>query len=205
MIGIVLAGGRATRMGGGDKGERPIGGAPVLERVVATLRAQCDHVVINANGDPARFARLGCVVVPDAIGGQPGPLAGVLAGLDHAAETHPEQPFVLTVPTDTPFLPHDLVARLQDKRVADRAEIVCAASGGGAHADVHPVIALWSVALRDAIRRAVVDDGVRRVRDLLARHAVATVAWPVLPLDPFFNINSPDDLAAAERLAAGRG
>ena len=201
MIGIVLAGGRATRMGGGDKGSRAVAGRPVIDRGVATLREQCDQVVINANGDPQRFARFGHPVIADDAAGQPGPLAGILAGLDHAAAVHPGSPFVVTVPTDTPFLPVDLVARLQDARIADRADIVCARSAGSAH----PVVALWSVAVRADLRHALVELGIRRVRDVIERHAVAYVTWPVDPIDPFFNINTPEDLATAERIAASAG
>ena len=198
MIGIVLAGGRATRMGGSDKGDLGVAGIPVLDRIVACLRDQCDHLVINANGDPKRFARFGHPVVPDAVAGQPGPLAGILAGLDYAAHHHPEASYAVTVPTDTPFLPSDLVARLQDSRVDDRADIVCARSGDA----THPVVALWSVALREDLRHVLVEGGMRRVRDFIGRHAVAYVTWPVDPLDPFFNVNTPDDLEAAGRLAA---
>ena len=198
MIGIVLAGGRAARMGGGDKGALLVGGLPIIERVIARLRVQCDHVVINANGEPDRFASFGLPVFGDSLAGQPGPLAGVLAALDHVASHDPDAPFAVTVPADTPFLPLDLVARLQDQRVADRAEIVCARSGDA----THHVVALWSVALRDDLRAALIDEDVRRVRSFLDRHAVAFVTWPTAPCDPFFNVNTPADLVEAERIAA---
>ncbi len=200
MIGIILAGGRATRMGGGDKGLKSVGGLPMLEAVIATLRRQCDHLALNANGDPARFAPYGLPVLPDDLPDHPGPLAGVLAGLDWAARHHPDQPFVVTAPTDTPFLPDDFVARLQDVRVDDRAEIVCARSGG----DTHPVAALWSVALRHDLRRALSVENVRKVGAFLARHPVAYADWPVHPHDPFFNANAPEDIATAETMAARR-
>ncbi len=195
MIGIILAGGRATRLGGGDKGLRLVGGSPILDRVLATIRPQCEQVVVNAPGDS--FARFGLPLVDDDLPGNLGPLAGVLAGLDHVARAYPDAPFAVTVPTDTPFLPRDLVARLQDKRVADRAEIVCACSNGS----THPTVALWSVALRHELRRILVVEGVRRIHDVLVRHAVAYVTWPHEPVDPFFNVNTPEDLATAERLA----
>lgn len=197
MIGIVLAGGRASRMGGGEKGRLRVGGISILGRVIATMRSQCDLVLLNA-ADPSLAAEHGCSLVPDDVADRPGPLAGVLAGLDHAALHHPDQPFVVTVPTDTPFLPGDLVARLQDARVADRAQTVCARSGGSAH----PVVALWSVALRNDLRRALVVNGTRRMRDVLDHHAVAYVDWPSAPVDPFFNVNTPADLAQAEVSAA---
>ena len=195
MIGGILAGGRASRMGGGDKGQRHVGGVSILERVIAAMQVQCDHLVAGVGEGPARP---GLPTASDSVGGGLGPVAGVLAILDWAAEHHPEAPFVVTVPTDAPFLPHDLVARLQDQRVADRADIVCARSGER----LHPTVALWSVALRSDIRHALVADGVRRLRDLLERHPFATVTWPCTPIDPFFNVNTPDDLATAERLVA---
>ena len=198
MIAIVLAGGRASRLGGGDKGFLPVGGLSILERVLEALRLQCERILINANGDPARLAHLGCEVVPDSLPDQPGPLAGILAGLDHVAKHHPEQDFVLTAPGDAPFLPHDLVARLEDGRMADRAAIVRARSGDHDHG----VVALWSVALRADLRRALVEEDLRRVGAFARRHALATVTWPVQPVDPFLNVNTPEDLASAERLAA---
>ena len=198
MIGIVLAGGRATRLGGGDKGLRTVGGRPILQRVVSALQVQCDSLIINAAVEDAVGLGGYGILVPDAVVGQPGPLAGVLAGLDHIAVHHPHAAFAVSVPNDTPFLPRDLVARLQDKRVADRASIVCARSDD----TTHNVVALWSVSLREDLRRALVVDGVRKVRDYLARHAVAYVTWPTKPFDPFFNVNTPEDLAAAERIAA---
>ena len=198
MIGIVLAGGQATRIGGGDKGALLVGGTTILERVVTRLRAQCDHVIINANGDSQRFAALQLPVVADTVVGQPGPLAGVLAALDHVASHHPDAPFAVTVPADTPFLPVDLVARLQDQRVADRAEIVCARSGDA----THHVVALWSVTLRSNLRAALVDEDMRKVRSFMDRHAAAFVTWPTDPCDPFFNVNTRADLDQAERIAA---
>ena len=199
MIGIVLAGGRASRMGGEEKGFLPVAGHSILERVLDALREQCDSIVINANGDPARFASFGHPVVPDGRPDRPGPLAGLLAGLDHVATHRPEAGFVLTVPGDAPFLPPDLVARLEDRRVADRASIVRARSGDNDHG----VVALWSVGLREDLRHALVEEGVRKVGAFAARHPLATVTWPIHPVDPFLNVNTPDDLAAAERAAAG--
>ncbi len=199
VIGIILAGGRASRMGGAEKGFLEIGGVPIVERVIAALRGQCETIVINANDDPARFAALGCQVLPDTLPDRPGPLAGLLAGLDHVADHRPEAGFVLTVPADAPFLPRDLVARLEDRRVADGAAIVRARSGDNDHG----VVALWSVALREDLRRALVVEGLRKVGAFAARHPLATVTWPSHPFDPFLNVNTPDDLATAERVVAG--
>lgn len=201
MIGIILAGGLASRMGGGDKGLRAVGGVPILDRVVATMRAQCDHLIINANGAADRLGAYGLPIVSDDLADHPGPLAGVLAGLDWVAVHHPGVSFAVTAPTDTPFLPHDLVSRLQDKRVEDRAAIVCARSGGS----THPVAALWSVDLRHDLRRALTDEGLRKVGHFLERHPLGYVDWPVEPYDPFFNANVPDDLAEAEMIVARYG
>lgn len=204
MIAIVLAGGLASRMGGEEKGFLRVGGIPIIERVLAALAGQCGTVIINANGDPARFAAFGCEVVPDGLPDRPGPLAGLLAGLDHVATHRPGDGFVLTVPADAPFLPDDLVARLEDRRVADGAAIVRARSGDNDHG----VVALWSVSLREDLRRALVGEGLRRVGAFATRHPLATVSWPSHPFDPFLNVNTPEDLIVAEgalaALVAGR-
>ena len=198
MISIILAGGAASRLGGGDKGLRCVGGVPIVARVAAALRGQCRHIVVNANGDAARLAFLGLPIIGDDLPDRPGPLAGILAGLDWAAVHHPEAPAALTVPTDAPFLPDDLVARLVAARV--EGSIACATSGGR----VHFTTALWPVALRHDLRTALVEDGVRKVGLFMARHQVVTVEWPLEPFDPFFNANTPADLAEAERLAQAR-
>ena len=196
MIGILLAGGQARRLGGGDKGLHVVGGRRILDRVVAALRIQCDTLVLNSNGDPARFAARDLPVVADASPDQLGPLAGVLAGLDYVAAHHPGVGFAVTVPTDTPFLPIDLVARLQDARVTDGAMIVCARSGGRSHY----LTALWAVDLRHDLRRAL-STNERAAHAFYQRHPFAVVGWPVTPFDPFFNVNTPEDLAEAERIA----
>ena len=188
-LGVVLAGGLSRRMGGGDKGLLPLGGRPVLAHVIERLRPQCAAMVLNGNGDPARFAAFGLPVVADGEPGHPGPLAGVLAGLDWAAAAG--FGWVVTAPGDCPFLPADLVARLHDERGA--APTAMAASGGR----IHPVVALWPVAMRGAIRAALAA-GERRVAAVTDGAARAT--WPDQPIDPFLNINTPDDLAAAEAL-----
>ena len=198
MIGIVLAGGRATRLGGGDKGLRTIGGRPILDHVVAAMSAQCHPLIINANGDPARFARFGLPIVPDDLADHPGPLAGLLAGLDWVARHQPDALFAVTAPTDTPFLPTDLVARLESARLAPTgpaADIVCACSGGS----THYVAALWTVALRHDLRDALAS-GSRRMSRFLDRHLVAYADWSTVPHDPFFNINKDEDLRLARVL-----
>jgi molybdopterin-guanine dinucleotide biosynthesis protein A len=195
--GVLLAGGLARRMGGGDKPMREIAGRSLLDRVMARLAPQCDRLVLNANGDPARFAAFGLPIVADNVAEFPGPLAGILAGLDWAAENAPDAAFVLSAAADCPFLPRDLVARLHRARLAEDAQLAVASSGGQSH----PVIGLWDVALRHELRRALVEDNVRAVHRFTARYRLATVDWAVAPLDPFFNANTADDLAEAERLA----
>jgi molybdenum cofactor guanylyltransferase len=194
---VLLAGGLARRMGGGDKPMRQIGGRSILDRVIARLKPQCGELILNANGDPARFARFGLPVVPDTVEDFPGPLAGILAALDWAAAHRPGVSIVLSAAADCPFLPRDLVARLNQALVNEDAQLAVAASGGQSH----PVIGLWRVALRDELRHALVQDNIRRVDRWTARYKLATVAWPTAPLDPFFNANTIEDVAEAERLA----
>ncbi|MBN8961856.1 MAG: molybdenum cofactor guanylyltransferase MobA [Rhizobiales bacterium] len=198
IIGVLLAGGLARRMGGGDKPMQTVGGQSMLARVIDRLAPQCDGLILNANGDPARFADLELPVVADAVAGFPGPLAGILAGLDWVALNRPQTRWMLSAAADCPFLPRDLVRRLDNARSEQDAPLAVAASGGQSH----HVIALWSLALREPLRDAVVNEGFRAVGRWMARHPVATVEWPVTPFDPFFNANTPDDLAEAERLAA---
>jgi molybdenum cofactor guanylyltransferase len=196
VVGLLLAGGLSRRMGGGDKALRLLGGVSLLDRVVERLRPQVAALVLNANGDPARFAGVGLPVVPDSVPDFAGPLAGVLAGLDWAARNRPDCPFVVSVATDAPFLPRDLVARLTAGIEAAQADLACAASQG----QTHPVIGLWPVRLREDLRYAVVEEGVRKVDVWTARYRLATVAFESEPVDPFFNANRPEDLAAAAAL-----
>jgi molybdopterin-guanine dinucleotide biosynthesis protein A len=196
--GVLLAGGLARRMGGGDKPMRTIGGRTILERVIARLKPQCDGLILNANGDPARFAAFGLPILPDTVADFPGPLAGILAALDWAATNRPEVSVVLSAAADCPFLPRDLVARLNQALSEQNAQLAVAASDGQSH----PVIGLWSVALRNELRHALVVEDVRKIDRWTARYNLATVEWPTTPLDPFFNANTVEDIAEAERLAA---
>jgi molybdenum cofactor guanylyltransferase len=197
-IGLVLAGGLARRMGGGDKARIVIGGATILDRVLACLTPQCTQLLINANGDPARFADTQLPVVADSVPDFAGPLAGILAGLDWTA-AHAEQcEWVVSVPGDCPFLPRDLVARLHAARIAAGTPLACARSGKWRH----PVVGLWPVALREDLRHALTADGLRKIEIWTARHGAAIADWPADPIDPFFNVNTPQDAAQAEALAA---
>jgi molybdopterin-guanine dinucleotide biosynthesis protein A len=197
-IGLVLAGGLARRMGGGDKALLKVGGETILERALKRLAPQCMRMVLNANGDPARFAFTGLPVVPDNFTGFAGPLAGILAGLDWMAQSAPEAEWMVSVPGDCPFLPHDLVTRLHAARQAEGKPLACARSGSWRH----PVVGLWRVDLRHDLRGALVDDDLRKIEVWTARHGVAIADWPDTPVDPFFNVNTPEDLAAANGIAA---
>jgi molybdopterin-guanine dinucleotide biosynthesis protein A len=196
-LGVVLAGGLARRMGGGDKPMLRVGGRLMLERVAARLAPQCARIILNANGDLTRFESFGLPVVADAIEGFAGPLAGVLAALDWAGANRPDLEWVVSAAGDCPFLPTDLVARLHAARKSQGAELAVAASGGRSH----PAIGLWRVALREDLRRALVVEHCRKVSSWTARHSLAMATWPTEPFDPFFNVNTAEDLAEAERLA----
>jgi len=202
VAGLLLAGGLSRRMGGGDKSLRPLGDRPLLAHVIARVRPQVAALVLNANGDPARFAAFGLPVVADSVPDFAGPLAGILAGLDWTAANRPDIPLVASIATDSPFLPFDLVARLQQEMAAAGADLACAAS----HGQAHPVIGLWPVRLREALRRAVVDEDIRKVDLWTARYRLATVPFDDDPagVDPFFNANRPDDLDRAAALLAAR-
>ena len=199
VVGVVLAGGLARRMGGGDKGLRVLAGRPVLDWVVARATPQVTALALNANGDAGRFAGWGLPVIPDPVDGFVGPLAGVLAGLDWAADRGAD--WLVSFACDAPFLPTDLVDRLWTARAAAGVPLACAVSGGR----THPVVGLWHTELRADLRRALVDEGLRKVDVWTARHGVATADFPATPHDPFFNANRPEDLAEAERIAATLG
>jgi molybdenum cofactor guanylyltransferase len=196
VVGVLLAGGLARRMGGGDKCLRPLGDRPILAQVIERARPQVAGLVLNANGDPGRFADFGLPVVADVVEGFAGPLAGVLTGMEWSRAHRPDCPWIATVATDTPFFPGDLVARMLSAVEPAGADLACAASGGRAH----PVFGLWPVRLADDLRAAMVEERIRKVDVWTARHRLVEVAFAVDPIDPFFNTNRPEDLAEAERL-----
>jgi len=199
-LGLVLAGGLARRMGGGDKGMIKIGNQTILARVLERLSPQCAGMIINANGDSARFRFTGLPVVPDDIPDFAGPLAGVLAGLDWAANHAPEAEYVATAPGDCPFLPRELVSRLEEARQRENKPLACAKSGDWRH----PVVGLWPVALRADLRRALMDENLHKIEIWTARHGVAIAQWDDKPIDPFFNVNTPEDVALANEVVARR-
>lgn len=195
--GLVLAGGQATRMGGGDKGMRQIGGETILSRTLSRIAPHCQAIALNANGDPSRFAAFGLPVVADSVANFAGPLAGILAGMDWAAANRPDLEWMASVPGDCPFLPRDLIPRLHEARIAEGKPLACAKSGVWRH----PVAAIWSVNLREDLRRALTDEGLRKIEVWTERHGVALAEWPDQPIDYFFNVNRPEDLQKAEELA----
>jgi len=194
VVGVILAGGLSRRMGGGDKGLRPLGGKPILRHVIDRARPQVTHLILNANGDPGRFAEFGLPVVADSVPDFAGPLAGVLAGLDWAGSNAPDCAHVATFAGDSPFLPRDLVARMMAALGA--ADLVSVRSAG----QDYPIVGLWPIRLREHLRRAMVEEEMRKVDRWTARYRLEVVEFAADPVDPFFNANRPDDLAEAERL-----
>lgn len=199
-LGVLLAGGQARRMGGGDKCLRPLGGKPILTHVIERARPQVAGLVLNANGDPDRFRDFGLPVVPDVVPDYAGPLAGILTGMEWARRHAPDCDLVATFPTDSPFFPTDLVFRLEASFPAQGADIACAASNGR----THPPFALWPVSFAEDLRQAMLVEGIRKIDEWTARYRVATVSWKPEPFDPFFNTNRPEDLEEAERLLASQ-
>jgi molybdenum cofactor guanylyltransferase len=197
VVGVLLAGGQARRMGGGDKSLRRLGDRTILEHVIERARPQVAALVLNANGDPARFARFGLPVAADVVEGFAGPLAGVLTGMAWARANRPGCAWIVTIATDTPFFPEDLVARMREAVAG--ADLACARSNGRAH----PVFGLWPVRLAEDLRHAMVEDAIRKVDVWTARYRLVEVDFPAAPFDPFFNANRPEDLVEAERLLAG--
>jgi molybdopterin-guanine dinucleotide biosynthesis protein A len=199
VVGVLLAGGRSSRMGGGDKCLRLLGGKPILARIIERLTPQVSDIVINANGEASRFACFGLPVVADSVAGFAGPLAGIHAGLEWIKANRPGSRYGVTVATDTPFLPLDLVQRFLAEQ-PQRPSLVVARSAAG----VHPVIGLWPVALADDIEDSL-QQGMRKVGAWTEQHGAVEVSFPPVEIggrtiDPFFNINRPEDLAEAETL-----
>ena len=198
VAGVLLAGGLARRMGGGDKSMAKVGGRPILERVIERVRPQVGPLILNANGDPARFRAFGLPVVGDSVEGFQGPLAGILTALEWVSANAPDCRRVASFATDAPFLPADLVARLGEALAAGDADLAAARSGGRAH----PVFGLWPVELAGDLRRALVAEEMRKIDRWTERYRLVHVDFESDPVDPFFNVNRPENLADAERLAA---
>ena len=196
VVGVILAGGVGRRMGGRAKALLELGGVTLAARALARLRPQVKEVALNVNADRAAFSDLDVPVVADTVPGHAGPLAGVLAGMRWARAAHPDIRRIVTVAVDTPFFPTDLVARLHQARAAAGARLACAASGGRRH----PVFGLWPVDMAGELEHALCAEGLRRIETFVTRHPFAVAEFSVVPCDPFFNINRPQDLKRAERL-----
>ena len=196
---MLLAGGSARRMGGGDKCLRSLGGRPLLAHVMESMAPQVEELILNANGDGDRFEPFGLAVVSDSFPCLAGPLAGILAGMEWLQVHRPGVDLMVSVPADGPFVPGDLVSRLLAGKGA--ARIACARSGGRSH----PPIALWDVTLAEDLRRAMEDEEMRKIDRWTARYPIFHADWPNEPFDPFFNVNQPDNLAEAGQIIAGPG
>ena len=200
-VGLILAGGLARRMGGGDKPLAPLAGRTLLDHVVERLAPQVGTLVVNANDDPARFAGFGLPVVADTVEGRPGPLAGVLAGLRWLETHRPDARVLVTVAGDTPFLPRDLVARFAAALAGRDPGTIALAGHAGS---THQVVAAYPPALADALEDDLRSGAARKVMAWIERHPYVVVDFPDEGgIDPFFNINTPEDLAEAERALAG--
>ncbi|MDJ0827361.1 MAG: molybdenum cofactor guanylyltransferase MobA [Rhodobacter sp.] len=196
--GIILAGGLSRRMGGGDKCLKTLGNQTVLAHVIARLRPQVSQLALNANGDPARFAAFDLPVLADPLPDHPGPLAGVLAGLDWAAEQGADA--IVTAAADTPFFPADLVDRLSTATQKSNVTIALAATPDSTKGVLrHPTFGLWPTALRADLRHAL-QDGLRKIVLWTDRHNAAAALFDAAPFDPFFNLNTPEDMVQAERM-----
>jgi molybdopterin-guanine dinucleotide biosynthesis protein A len=195
-LGVILAGGLARRMGGGDKPLLKLGGRTLLSSLEERFSKQCAGVILSANGDPSRFSEIDLPVVQDTISGHQGPLAGILTTLEWAAIHRPSIAWVVSVPGDTPFIPHDLVQRLHTARASSHMRLACAASGSREHYTT----CLWPMDLRHDLRHALIVEGARRAGEWVKAHGLATVSWSTEPFDPFFNINTPEDLDVARAM-----
>lgn len=196
-VGIILSGGLGRRMGGADKGLITLHGESLVSATAARLRPQVAGLAINANGDTSRFADLGYPVLPDDLAGHPGPLAGILAGLDWAASLGRQS--IVTVAVDTPFFPRDLVERLQAASGQKGVALAASFRDGMPDPQRHPTFGLWPVSLRQDLRTAL-DAGIRKVAEWADKHDAGTAVFSGYATDPFFNINTPQDLALAEEM-----
>ncbi|GAB4391293.1 MAG: molybdenum cofactor guanylyltransferase MobA [Kiloniellaceae bacterium] len=198
VAGVLLAGGLSRRMGGGDKCLRALGGRPLLAQIIERAAPQVGRLVLNANGDPSRFAAFGLPVAADVVEGYAGPLAGVLTGLDWAAENAPQAQWLASFACDAPFFPTGMVARMLAAVEKEGADLACAVT----HGRTHPVFGLWPLRLREDLRRAMLEEEIRKVDRWTARYKLVEVGFPDVetssgPLDPFFNTNRPEDLEEA--------
>ena len=200
VVGVLLAGGQARRMGGGDKCLQPLGSVTLLDRAIQRARPQVDTLILNANGDTSRFAAFDVPVVSDVIDGFAGPLAGVLTAMEWTVANVPDHETVVSFPTDAPFFPTDLVDAMLEARRLAGAALACAASKGR----THPVFGVWPVGLRHELRTAL-EGGERKIDRWTEQYPIVTVDFAAVGIDPFFNANTPEDLIQAERFLSEEG
>jgi molybdopterin-guanine dinucleotide biosynthesis protein A len=196
IVGVLLAGGQARRMGGGDKCLRELAGRRLIDILIERVRPQVSNLIINANGDPKRFEGQGLEIVADTIEGYAGPLAGVLTGLEWATKNVPDVSWVASFATDAPFIPKNMVLRLSQAINDNDADMACAMTNDR----THPVFALWPVKLMQELRHAMVEEEMRKIDQWTSRYKITHVDFPSEPVDPFFNVNRPEDLALAESI-----
>ena len=194
IIGVLLAGGLARRMGGGDKCLQTLGGNTLLSYAIDVARPQVSQLILNAAGDGSRFVEFNLPVVPDVVDGSKGPLAGVLTGMEWAAHNVTNCEWIVTFPTDAPFFPNDFVERMLEKVHNKNADMACARS----NERNHPVFALWPIKLAGELRRAMLEENLRKIDKWTAQYNIVNVDWSTDPYDPFFNINCPEDLEQAK-------
>ena len=200
-VGVILAGGQSRRMGGVDKALIPLGGTTLIERAIARASVQVPDLIINANGDLKRFAHLGLPLVPDPIGGFVGPIAGIFAGLEWMRRERPKAHWLASFSCDTPFFPMNMVERLIAKASGDRAKVAVAQSGS----QDHPVFAVWSADISVSPEDILMKRGLRKMDDFIATLPNVRVRFDTDPIDPFVNINTPEDLAHAEDYIVEQG
>ena len=194
IAGVILAGGRSTRMGGRDKFLCRLGDRSLLAHVVVRAKPQVGVLLINGSANRSELGEFSCPVISDAVADFAGPLAGILAAIEYARNHCPEVRWIASFATDTPWFPDDLVERLFFAAQQDAVQIAVAASGERSH----PVFALWTLDIEDSLRAALLGAGPRKVQAFQRLCTMTTVSWPVSSHDPFFNINTPQDLASAE-------
>ncbi len=196
VCGLLLAGGQSRRMGGGDKCLRVLAGTTLLKRVIDCATPQVDDLILNANGDPGRFDDYGLPVIPDVVDGFAGPLAGILTGLEWVQENRPDCRWVASFACDAPFAPTNLVSKMFEAIKQQNGDLACASS----NERDQPVFGLWPISLAKDLRRALVDEDIRKVDVWTARYHLVRVTWTSVPVDPFMNVNRPEDLAKAEEV-----
>jgi len=200
VVAVILAGGLARRMGGGDKSMLELGGKPILSYVIELAQNQVDTVLLNANGNAERFAEFGLPVQADIVPDFAGPLAGVVSAMAWVKQNSPNATHIITMAADTPFFPNDYVARMLELMELKQQRLACASYQGR----TQPVFGLWPVDLFDDLYKALVEDDVRKVDRFTEPYGVADVAFDELADNPFFNVNKPEDLNAGELYLSGK-